>query len=171
MPYTLESGRLIVGPSGLKLATLHRVEIPEREHPDGASGAYTISPYEADRFAHQIVDALNADPRRPDLRHPAPDLAGAVRAYLAGTPAPHSRKGFALRDAMRAALDAASVKYDGRHAFEVVRIEQARESVVAWFPCDLAGADSAYDAAELRAASERTALRGAVFVREANADE
>jgi hypothetical protein len=81
MPYTLEAGRQIVGPSGLKLATLHRVEIPEREHPDGASGAYTISPYEADRFARQIVDALNADPRRPDLRSLAPPL-GMADSYV-----------------------------------------------------------------------------------------
>lgn len=57
--YSLEAGRVIVGPSGLRLVALHRLEVPAAEHPDGCTGAYTIHATEADRFAHQIVDALN----------------------------------------------------------------------------------------------------------------
>lgn len=94
MPYTLEAGRTIVGPSGLRLVALQRLQIPESEHPDGCTGAYTIQATEADRFAHQIVDALNAEEsphasalacgvmlaRRVLNNWESGDLAGAVNA-------------------------------------------------------------------------------------------
>lgn len=52
--YYLQAGRVIIGPTGVKLATLQRGD---------------VLPTEADRFARQIVAALNADPNRPDKSH------------------------------------------------------------------------------------------------------
>lgn len=58
--YALSAGRVIVGPSGLKLAFL------DRNIPGALDDA--ISPTEADRLAHQIVDALNAPDELEALR-------------------------------------------------------------------------------------------------------
>jgi hypothetical protein len=54
--YTLDRGA-IIGPSGVHLVSLVRAQ-----HGDGA-----VSETELDRFRRQILDALNADPNRPDL--------------------------------------------------------------------------------------------------------
>lgn len=85
MPYSLEAGRVIVGPSGLRLVALHRLEVPASEHPDGCTGAYTILATEADRFAHQIVDALNASApsaeRSPDELAGLSTILAALRFY------------------------------------------------------------------------------------------
>lgn len=61
--YHLEAGRVIVAASGLRLVYIDR-QIP------GQLDA--ILPTEADRFAHQIVDALNAAPNPAE--RPAPAL-------------------------------------------------------------------------------------------------
>jgi hypothetical protein len=50
--YYLMSGRVLMSPAGLALASLKRIG-------DDSNG-YTQSPTETDALAHQIVDALNA---------------------------------------------------------------------------------------------------------------
>ncbi len=60
--------RKIISPAGVALGSLARVEIPERDHPDGAVGAFTMQPAAFDDFGREIVAALNDRPAPTDDR-------------------------------------------------------------------------------------------------------